>query len=73
MEMVRQTMEMNSWARCLLKPQQIQQELSLTYEDRLAYESNKWAAYFNQQPANHQAEVRSYILYAYTINIHIKD
>jgi hypothetical protein len=63
----------------LLKPQQIQQrKLTKTTHNtqrrtHRQSESNKRATYFNQQPANLQAEVRSYILYTYTINIRIKD
>jgi hypothetical protein len=61
----------------LLKLQQLwQQQHSKHNTQRWRHtqsESNKRATYFNQQPANHQAEVRSYILYTYAINIHIKD
>jgi hypothetical protein len=57
----------------LFKPQQIQQ-MKLAKTGLLAYtqrqthtqsESNKRVTYFNQQPANNQAEVSSYILCIY--------
>jgi hypothetical protein len=65
---------MNSWARCLLHGRNkiylsrnrysndSTQHTTLRDEDTQS-EPSKRETFFNQQPSNHQAEVRSYVLY----------